>query len=77
VPLRARVEVLAGYSAHGDRHELQQWLDRVRAGNPDRAVPVVHLVHGEPEAQDDFAVQLRAAGYRSVNAPEPHSITRL
>jgi hypothetical protein len=38
---------------------------------------VVHLVHGEPEAQDDFAVQLRAAGYRSVNAPEPHSITRL
>src|SRR5205085_11359486 len=29
VELRARVEVLAGYSAHGDRHELQQWLDRL------------------------------------------------
>ena len=32
IPLRARVEVLAGYSAHGDRHELQQWLDAVRDG---------------------------------------------
>ena len=76
VPLRARVEVLDGYSAHGDRHELQQWLDTVRAdgrstsqGGP---APDVYLVHGEPEAQDAFAEQLRAGGYPSVRAPTPH-----
>jgi len=77
IPLRARVEVLAGYSAHGDRHELQQWLDAVRDdGTPGtasgRAAPDVYLVHGEPDAQDAFAAQLRAAGYPSVEAPVPH-----
>jgi metallo-beta-lactamase family protein len=76
VPLRARVEVLGGYSAHGDRHELQQWLDRVRAdGRPAgeaTPAPDVYLVHGEPEAQDAFAAQLTAAGYPSVLAPTPH-----
>ena len=77
ISLRAQVEVLAGYSAHGDRHELQRWLDTVRAGNSGAAAPVVHLVHGEPEAQDGFAVQLRAAGYSAVNVPEWHSTTVL
>jgi metallo-beta-lactamase family protein len=72
VPLRARVEVLPGYSAHGDRHELQQWLDAVRDGIAGAGAPDVYLVHGEPDAQDAFAEQLRAAGYPSVEAPIPH-----
>ncbi len=71
IPLRAHVEVLAGYSAHGDRHELQRWLDTVRGGGT--TAPVIHLVHGEPDAQDAFAHQLRDAGYPSVDAPEPHT----
>jgi metallo-beta-lactamase family protein len=75
VPLRAQVEVLAGYSAHGDRHELQRWLDAVRDGNPGKMAPVVHLVHGEPDAQDAFARQLRSAGYPSVNTPVWHTTT--
>jgi metallo-beta-lactamase family protein len=70
IPLRARVEVLGSYSAHGDRHELQSWLDTVRAGRPSQA-PDVYLVHGERDAQDDFAKQLRDAGYPVVHAPEP------
>jgi metallo-beta-lactamase family protein len=61
VPLRARVEVLNGYSAHADRGELRRWIDAVR-GPSRRALPV-HLVHGEPEAQDAFAETLRADGY--------------
>jgi metallo-beta-lactamase family protein len=75
VPLRARVEVLDGYSAHGDRNELQRWLDRVRGGGrtgTDDGAPAVYLVHGEPDAQDEFAEQLRCAGYPSVLAPTPH-----
>ena len=72
VALRAEVEVLNGYSAHGDRSELHRWLnairdDGIRAGQP---VPQVHLVHGEPEAQDAFATLLRTDGY-SVDAPSP------
>ena len=76
IPLRAHVEVLAGYSAHGDRTELQHWLDRVRDGGTERRIPQVYLVHGEIVAQDMFADQLRRAGYATVHAPERHeSIT--
>jgi metallo-beta-lactamase family protein len=75
------VEVLAGYSAHGDRTELQHWLDRVRDGGAAtgaaRVVPDVYLVHGEADAQDAFAQQLRAAGYPSVTAPVRHQKIQL
>lgn len=68
MPLRARVEVLNGYSAHGDRSDLHAWLDAVSASGP--AKPPVWLVHGEADAQDAFAGQLRGAGYR-VTVPAP------
>ncbi len=77
IPLRARVEILNGYSAHGDRTELQGWLDAVRAGNREETAPAVHLVHGEPEAQDAFAAQLHAAGYPAVSAPVPRTVVTL
>jgi metallo-beta-lactamase family protein len=67
VPLRARVEVLNGYSAHADRGELRRWVNAVRDASS-HSFPV-HLVHGEPEAQDAFAETLRADGY-AVTAPE-------
>jgi metallo-beta-lactamase family protein len=67
IPLRARVEILNGYSAHADRNELQRWLDSVRGSNA-RKLPV-HLVHGEPKAQDALAEILRGKGY-SVTTPE-------
>lgn len=72
VPLAAHVAILNGYSAHGDRGELLRWLDAVRAhGVPDgRGAPHVYLVHGEPEAQQAFADQLRGRGYR-VEIPAP------
>ena len=69
VPLRARVEVLNGYSAHADRTELRRWLGGVRGAGP---APRVFLVHGEASAQDAFAGQLRGDGYEVV-VPEPHT----
>jgi metallo-beta-lactamase family protein len=60
VPLRASVEVLSGYSAHGDRNELGRWIDAVRGSG---AAPPVHLVHGEEPAQESLAAQLRERGY--------------
>jgi metallo-beta-lactamase family protein len=64
VPLRARVEIINGYSAHADRTELRAWIDEVRAQSP--SLSGVWLVHGEPEAQDAFASTLNANGYRTT-----------
>ncbi|MBL0171575.1 MAG: MBL fold metallo-hydrolase [Gemmatimonadaceae bacterium] len=71
VELKAQVEILNGYSAHGDRTQLQHWLREVRSGGVSngRGAPRVHLVHGEPPAQDAFATALRADGF-TVDAPE-------
>ncbi len=63
IPLRARVEVLNGYSAHADRTELRQWIHRVRDGGSKGQLRRVFLVHGEPEAQDAFGTTLRADGF--------------
>lgn len=72
VELNAKVEILNGYSAHGDRTQLQHWLRDVRSGGASsgRGNPRVHLVHGEPPAQDAFATSLRLDGF-AVDAPEP------
>jgi metallo-beta-lactamase family protein len=70
IPLRARVEVLEGYSAHADRGELRRWIDAVRGRGP---APTVHLVHGEADAQDELAQSLRAGGYE-VSVPEPGTV---
>jgi metallo-beta-lactamase family protein len=68
IPLRARVEVLNGYSAHADRSELVAWLAAVRATSP--SLGHVYLVHGEPGPQDVLAATLRNSGYE-VTCPEP------
>jgi metallo-beta-lactamase family protein len=67
VPLRARVEVINGYSAHADRTELSSWIDRVRERSP--RLRQVWLVHGEPPAQDELATTLGAKGLK-VTCPE-------
>jgi metallo-beta-lactamase family protein len=68
IPLRARVEVLNGYSAHADRTELLRWITGVKERS--RSLRRVHLVHGEPEAQDVFAGVVRGRGM-VVSAPSP------
>lgn len=70
IPLRARVEVIDGYSAHADRQELTAWLDAVRARSP--RLDRVFLVHGEPAAQDALQTALTAKGY-NVSAPTPRT----
>jgi metallo-beta-lactamase family protein len=74
VPLRARVEILNGYSAHADRTELTRWIDAVRSKS--KRSPPVWLVHGESEAQTALAESLRTRGY-AVEIPAPHDRARL
>lgn len=68
IPLRARVEILNGYSAHADRTELRQWIHRVRDGGQPGQLKRVFLVHGEPEAQDAFGQTLTSDGF-AVSIP--------
>jgi len=74
IPLRARVEVINGYSAHADRTELTRWLDGVRSASP--GLGPVWLVHGEPGPQDMLAGELMKSGYR-VECPAPGTVRTL
>ncbi len=50
IPVRARVEVLHGLSAHADQRELLRWLGGFQS--PPKGV---YLVHGEPEGTATLA----------------------
>lgn len=64
IPVRARIEMLHGLSAHADRDELHRWLSGfVR---PPRAT---FVVHGEPSAATALADTLEDWGWR-VSVPE-------
>lgn len=63
IPLHARVEVLNGYSAHADQHELTAWAEAVRNTSP--RLRHIWLVHGEPDAQDTLAAELGRRGMRA------------
>ncbi len=74
VPLKARVEILNGYSAHADRTELMDWLDAVKRTSA--TLSRVLLVHGEPPAQEALGSALGTKGYH-VTAPAPGDQVRL
>jgi metallo-beta-lactamase family protein len=65
-PIRCRVRVISGFSAHADEYELDDWLGNfVKAGgtnggdgNPKR----VFVTHGDPDAAEAFALRIRAMG---------------
>jgi metallo-beta-lactamase family protein len=69
VDLRAKVEIINGYSAHADRTELASWLAMVHRTSP--ALRQVYLVHGEVEAQAVLAERLTTQGYK-VSCPARH-----
>jgi metallo-beta-lactamase family protein len=62
----ANIEVIDSYSAHADYKELIQFLS---CQDPTK-VKKVFLVHGEPEAQDEFKAKLQGLGYDEVKTPE-------
>jgi metallo-beta-lactamase family protein len=57
--LRARVEVLSGFSAHADRNDL---LAFARASG--KTSREIFLVHGEPDQQAALSSTLRGEGFR-------------
>ncbi|MFZ7126150.1 MAG: MBL fold metallo-hydrolase RNA specificity domain-containing protein [Desulfobacterales bacterium] len=70
-PLRARVAKIGGFSAHGDRNEMLQFLKRSNL-----AIRKIALVHGEEEQALAFADFLQKEGY-DVMVPTPGEILDL
>jgi metallo-beta-lactamase family protein len=63
--VKAHVEILDGYSAHGDYNEMIQFL---KCQNPGLVRKLI-LVHGELEVQQDFKEKLKNEGYTNVLIP--------
>lgn len=68
VPLRARVEVVDGYSAHAGQSELVAWIEEVRRPTPSLAR--VFLVHGEDGPREALEARLRARRF-DPRSPAP------
>lgn len=54
VPVRAKIEVLDGFSAHADREEILQWLKTFK-----KAPRQTYVVHGEAPAASALATAIR------------------
>lgn len=65
VPVKAAVEHVPGLSGHADRSELLQWLAQLP-----RAPRKTFLTHGEPDAADAFAEELRTSRGWNVMGPK-------
>lgn len=65
VAVRAAIETLPGLSGHADRSDLLHWLGNLRT--PPR---MTFLTHGEPDAMDSLATELRTAMNWNVATPE-------
>jgi metallo-beta-lactamase family protein len=64
IAVKADIHTLGGFSAHADQAGLLRWLEQFHD------TPPVVLVHGEREAQDAFARELRGRSTRQVHIPE-------
>lgn len=65
VPVQASVESISGFSAHADADDLERWI----ASMP-KPPGTIHLVHGEPGAQEALAERLSRNSSAAVRIPE-------
>ena len=64
-PVRAKVERIEAFSAHGDYNEMMEYI----SCQDKSLVKKVFLVHGEYEAQQFYQRQLEEAGFRNISIP--------
>ncbi|MEX0624978.1 MAG: MBL fold metallo-hydrolase [Chloroflexota bacterium] len=64
--IKCRVRVISGFSAHADKHELDDWLGNfAKAGGAnggDGKPKRVFVTHGDPDAAEAFATRIRSLG---------------
>ena len=69
--VRATVHTVGGLSAHGDQDDLAKWYECFEGRPP------VYLVHGEDDAQSDFADYMMARNGADVRIPKPGDVLDL
>ncbi|SEO80650.1 MBL fold metallo-hydrolase RNA specificity domain-containing protein [Aquisalimonas asiatica] len=68
--IRARIETISGYSAHADQKGLVDFVRRMR-----RPPHTIHLVHGDPTAQQSLRRALEAWAEEAGHALTVHAAT--
>jgi len=66
LPVKAKIEQISGFSAHGDREELLKWLSRTSSSG----VRNIFVTHGEPETAHHFAGTLHQEKGFSASVPK-------
>ena len=78
VPVRCRVRVISGFSAHADQHELEAWLGHfAQSRDAGDAARRVFIVHGDPDAAEAFAGRIREELGMEPHVPTHREIVRL
>jgi metallo-beta-lactamase family protein len=72
-PVKAEVAAIDTMSAHGDYHDLSQWL----ACQDPQLVKKLFLVHGEYDVQQNFREKLIRKGFLDVMIPNQHEVIGL
>lgn len=72
-PVSAKIEQISGFSAHGDRQELINWLS-LQAAKPPRQI---FVTHGEPETARHFAETLRREKGFTATVPQYGEVAEL
>lgn len=68
--VKADVEHLESYSAHGDYNEMINFLSCQNT----KKVKKVFLVHGEEKVQQNYTQHLRNAGFKNIEIPDSGSV---
>lgn len=69
IEVKADVQVMDEYSAHGDYEEMIEYLSCQDSGK----VKELYLVHGEYEVQMNYREKLEKAGFRNIRIPDLNS----
>lgn len=69
--VRAQIHTVGGLSAHGDQDDLARWYECMKGRPP------VYLVHGEDDAQSEFAKYMHRRNGAEVHRPAPGHVIDL
>ncbi len=61
--VRAEIEIMDSFSAHGDQLEIYDFIKNQKSINK------LFLVHGEPETQEEFKEFLHDKGFKNIQIP--------